>query len=131
MRMIDRRDGCGEFAQPSRCLGHVNAWRASCESHSTVGGASSRVVRRNCYSRPQENKAMPNVTIGFGAVLCAIGLFGYFGSASDNTSPTALIPLGFGVVLIICGLIARSPGARKHAMHAAAAVSLVGCIAAA
>ncbi|HTM54909.1 MAG TPA: hypothetical protein VL175_12830 [Pirellulales bacterium] len=74
---------------------------------------------------------MPNVTIGFGAVLCAIGLFGYFGSASDTPSPTALIPLGFGVVLIICGLIARSPGARRHAMHAAAAVSLVGCIAAA
>jgi hypothetical protein len=74
---------------------------------------------------------MPNITIGFGAVLCAIGLFGYFGSASENPSPTALIPLGFGVVLVICGLIARSPGARKHAMHAAAGVSLIGFIAAA
>ena len=50
---------------------------------------------------------MPNITIGFGAVLCAIGLFGYFGSALENRSPTAFIPAVFGVLLIICGLLAH------------------------
>ena len=74
---------------------------------------------------------MPNITIGFGAVLCAIGLFGYFGSALENRSPTAFIPAVFGVLLIICGLLAHKANLRKHAMHAAAAVGLIGFIAAA
>jgi hypothetical protein len=78
-----------------------------------------------------EDSGMPNITIGFGAVLCAIGLFGYFGSASESPSPTALIPCGFGVALIVCGFIGRQAGARKHAMHAAAAISLIGFLAAA
>ena len=74
---------------------------------------------------------MPNITIGFGAVLCAIGLFGYFGSASENPSMTALIPFFFGVVLIVCGVLARMDRFRMHAMHAAVLVSLVGFLAAA
>lgn len=74
---------------------------------------------------------MPNVAIGFGLVLCAIGLFGYFGSTSENPSVTALIPFFFGDVLILCGVLAYKSAWRKHAMHAAAAVALVGLIAAA
>ena len=74
---------------------------------------------------------MANTTIGLGAVLCAIGLFGYFGSAAEKTSVTALIPFFFGAVLIVCGLIARVERYRKHAMHAAVLVSLIGFLAAA
>jgi len=74
---------------------------------------------------------MANTTIGLGAVLCAIGLWGYFGSASENPSMTALIPFFFGAVLVICGLIARAERYRMHAMHAAVLVSLIGFIAAA
>ncbi len=67
---------------------------------------------------------MHHITIGVGVILVALGLFGYFGSASDSPSPTALIPAGFGAVLIVLGIVAHKPGVRKHAMHAAAAVGL-------
>ncbi len=69
---------------------------------------------------------MHHVTVAVGVILCAIGLFGYFGSASENPSPTALIPAAFGVLLIALGIVAHKANARKHAMHAAAAVGLVG-----
>jgi hypothetical protein len=71
---------------------------------------------------------MHHITILFGVILCGIGLFGYFGSASDHPSPTALIPAGFGVVFIVLGLIAHRASARMHAMHAAAAVGLIGVV---
>lgn len=45
---------------------------------------------------------------------------------SEKFSPTALIPAGEGVLLIIFGLVARNPKARMHAMHGAALVGLIG-----
>jgi hypothetical protein len=69
---------------------------------------------------------MHHVTVAVGVVLSAIGLFGYFNSASEHPSPTALIPTGFGVVLIVLGIVAHRASARMHAMHAAAAIALVG-----
>ena len=73
---------------------------------------------------------MPKVTILFGAVLVALGLFAYFGSASENPSPTALIPAVVGAILIVCGLVGMRPDLRKHAMHAGAMVGTIGAIAA-
>jgi len=50
---------------------------------------------------------------------------------TGRTSITAMIPAFFGVALVICALIARSnEAARKHAMHAAVALGLIGAIAA-
>ena len=69
---------------------------------------------------------MHHLTVLFGVILSAIGLFSYFGSASENPSPTALIPTAFGVIFIVLGVIAHRAGARRHAMHAAAAIALVG-----
>ncbi len=69
---------------------------------------------------------MQHITVVAGVILSAIGLFGYFWSASENPSPTALIPTAFGVILIVLGIVAHRPSARKHAMHAAAAVGLIG-----
>ena len=69
---------------------------------------------------------MHQTTILFGVALCGIGLFGYFGSLSESPSPTALIPAGFGALFIILGFISFLPAARKHAMHAAAALGLIG-----
>ncbi len=74
---------------------------------------------------------MPGITIGFGAVLCAIGLWGFFGSDPDKQSVTALIPAFFGAALIVCGLLAFAKKWRKHAMHAAAGIGLLGFLAAA
>lgn len=67
---------------------------------------------------------MANTAVGFGVVLMVLGIAGYFGSGM--ASLTALIPLAFGLVLLILGVIARDPGKRKHAMHAAAMVALLG-----
>ncbi|MCL4809700.1 MAG: hypothetical protein KJ062_18210 [Thermoanaerobaculia bacterium] len=63
-----------------------------------------------------------SVALLFGALLLLTGVGGY---AAFQT-PTALIPVGFGVLLGICGLVARKESLRRHAMHAAAVVALVG-----
>ena len=39
---------------------------------------------------------------------------------------TALIPAAFGLVIALAGLMARDAGKRKHAMHAAVVVALLG-----
>lgn len=67
---------------------------------------------------------MPHTTIVFGLLLTGLGLAGYF--LAGGASMTALIPAFFGVVLLVLGLLARSEPMRKHAMHAAAAVALIG-----
>ena len=72
---------------------------------------------------------MPGLTIAFGLILIVLGVAAYFGSG--RASPTALIPSFVGALLLVCGVVARSPGARKHAMHGAAAVGLLGFLAAA
>jgi hypothetical protein len=65
-----------------------------------------------------------NTTILIGAVLIALGLVGWFGSG--GASVTALIPAFFGVVLLLLGVVARKEQYRKHAMHAAVIVGLLG-----
>jgi hypothetical protein len=67
---------------------------------------------------------MANVTIGFGLALAALGLGGYF--ATGRASFTALIPLAIGLLLLLCGVLARQEALRKHAMHAAAVLGLLG-----
>ena len=70
--------------------------------------------------------AMASTTIVFGILLTLLGVVGYF--LTGTSSLTALIPALFGLLLVILGFLARSESMRKHAMHAAAAVALVGCI---
>jgi peptidoglycan/LPS O-acetylase OafA/YrhL len=68
------------------------------------------------------------MTVLSGVVLVAIGLMGYM--ASDTGSLTALIPAALGALLIVLGLIATgSAAARKHAMHLAAALAVLGFLA--
>ena len=67
---------------------------------------------------------MANTTIAFGVILLVLGIAGYFGTGM--VSVTALIPAVFGVLLLLLGVIARDPGKRKHAMHFAAIVGLIG-----
>ena len=72
---------------------------------------------------------MPNTTRYFGLILIVLGVASYV--LTERTSVTALIPAFFGAVLLICAMIARAnEGARKHAMHAAVAVGLIGAVAA-
>jgi hypothetical protein len=71
---------------------------------------------------------MPATTRLFGLLLIVFGVATYV--VTDRTSITALIPAIFGAILVICALIARNEALRKHAMHAAVAIGLVGAIAA-
>ena len=71
---------------------------------------------------------MPSTTRLFGLILIVLGIASYV--LTDRTSVTALIPAFFGVVLVICALVARSSeAARRHAMHAAVAVGLLSALA--
>ena len=67
---------------------------------------------------------MARTTIVFGVALVVLGIGGYVGTGS--TAITALIPAVFGLVLGGLGAVALNEGARKHAMHAAAMLGVVG-----
>jgi hypothetical protein len=67
---------------------------------------------------------MPGLSVITGVALIAIGIVGYFGTG--RSSPTALIPAAIGVLFVVLGLVARREGARKHAMHGAAVLALLG-----
>lgn len=71
---------------------------------------------------------MPSTAIVSGVLLILIGVIGYVFSIVDgNTSLTALIPAAFGLLLVILGFIAKSKeNLRKHLMHAAVIVGLLG-----
>ena len=74
---------------------------------------------------------MPKTAIGIGVLLMIIGIAGYVvGMMGDRASVTALIPAFIGIVLVLLGAIANaSEGLRKHLMHAAILVALLGFIA--
>ena len=76
---------------------------------------------------------MTSTSIIAGIVLILIGLVGYgYGLSVGAASPTALIPAAFGLLIAILGAIAASkPDLRKHLMHAAVVVALLGFIASA
>ena len=69
---------------------------------------------------------MAGITIGVGVILIALGLYGYFPSQEHMT---ALIPAIVGVILAILGVLAMQPNLRKHAMHVAVMVGLIGFLA--
>lgn len=71
---------------------------------------------------------MTGITILIGLLLIALGPAGYF--VSGGISNTAFIPSLFGIILVLCGVLASRPGLRKHAMHGAVLVALLGAIAA-
>jgi hypothetical protein len=69
---------------------------------------------------------MAPIAIVFGVLLGALGPVLWFMSDPATQSPTAFIPSGFGVALILCGIIAFNDKFRMHAMHFAALLGLAG-----
>ena len=67
---------------------------------------------------------MPRITLVFGIILIGLGAGLYLGTGSEQ--PTALIPAYFGVAFVLLALWARAEKWRKHAMHVAAVLSLLG-----
>jgi hypothetical protein len=66
------------------------------------------------------------LTIGFGLLLVLLGVVGFV--MTGSTHPTALIPVWFGIVLAICGALARTEDARRRMlwMHIAVTIGLLG-----
>jgi len=68
---------------------------------------------------------MPVITIVFGALLDLVGTTAWL--STGRQSITALIPAFLGTLLIIAGVLAHiKPGIRKHVMHFAATLGLLG-----
>lgn len=68
---------------------------------------------------------MAKLTIGFGVVLAALGVWGFV--ATGSAHPTALIPAYAGVLFVIFGVLANSenPKRRMLWMHIAVTVALL------
>ncbi len=68
---------------------------------------------------------MPKLSISVGIILIVLGLTSYV--ATGAASATALIPSFFGIVFALLGLLGqKSEGMRKHAMHAALLLAILG-----
>ncbi len=71
---------------------------------------------------------MPGITRLFGLILIALGIASY--TLTGRTSVTAMIPAFFGAAFLVCAIVARKEAMRRHAMHAAVALGLIGALAA-
>ena len=69
---------------------------------------------------------MSTTTMTVGGFLTALGVGSWL--ATGQESPTALIPAVFGLLLLLLGTAARKESLRKHAMHGAAMVGLLGLL---
>lgn len=70
---------------------------------------------------------VPKLTIVYAVLLILLGVIGY--AISGAVSFTALIPAFFGIVVLALGILAVKGIGRKHVMHAASVLGLVGFIA--
>jgi hypothetical protein len=74
---------------------------------------------------------MPKITVVFGLLLCALPVITLVMTGGKVGSVSIFIPCFVGVPLFLLGLFAVArPSARKHAMHAAAGLALLGGLAA-
>lgn len=71
---------------------------------------------------------MAKLAIGFGVVLILLGAASFV--LTGNAHPTALIPVWFGIVLVLCGVLANTPDSHRRMlwMHIAVTVGLLGFI---
>ncbi len=69
---------------------------------------------------------MARFTIIVGIILGLLAVFAFMGTGAKH--PTSLIPAAFGVVLAVCGALARTTDLKKRAlwMHIAVTVGLLG-----
>jgi hypothetical protein len=67
---------------------------------------------------------MPQITLILGALLVLIGVSFYVGTGTSSI--TALIPAFLGVPILVAGGLAFRQGWRKHAMHVAVLLALLG-----
>jgi hypothetical protein len=68
---------------------------------------------------------MAKLTIGFGILLILLGIFGFV--ATGSVHPTALIPVGIGILFVIFGVMANTEISKKRMlwMHISVTVALL------
>jgi hypothetical protein len=85
----------------------------------------------------QRSFCVPAVSVVFGLLLIALGIWGYWGgllglweplglAPPERLSGTALIPAYVGAALVVLGLLAFKESLLKHAMHFASMIGLLG-----
>ncbi len=67
---------------------------------------------------------MKHITVLVGLILIALGAGGYFGTGTSSI--TAWIPAFFGLPILLLGILAHKDSMRKHAMHGAVLLGLLG-----
>lgn len=74
---------------------------------------------------------MPKITVVFGLLLCALSVVTLILTGGQISSWSIFIPCFVGVPLLLLGLFSMiRPDSKKHAMHAAATLGLLGALAA-
>jgi peptidoglycan/LPS O-acetylase OafA/YrhL len=71
--------------------------------------------------------SLPKITIAIGLLLILQGVGFYF--VTETKSMTALIPTFIGLPILVLGCVALKESLRKHAMHGAVALALLGLLA--
>lgn len=79
-------------------------------------------------ARENQQMNMPKLAIAIGSLLVIQGIGFYVGT--DSKSVTALIPAFVGLPILLMGILALKESARMHAMHVAAALGVLGILAA-
>ena len=69
---------------------------------------------------------MPTFALVCGLLLVALGCVAMI--AGPPPDVTSLVPGGIGAAFVILGLLARKPELRKHVMHAAAVLAVIGVL---
>jgi len=69
---------------------------------------------------------MQNLTLSLGILLLILGGASYLGTGQESI--TALIPSFFGILFILFGVLSKQEKLRKHMIHAAAGLALLGII---
>lgn len=68
---------------------------------------------------------MAKLTIGFGVLLIALGIFSFV--ATGSAHPTALIPVGIGLLFVLFGVLANTENTKRRMlwMHVSVTVALI------
>jgi hypothetical protein len=69
---------------------------------------------------------MTGLTFAIGGILTVLGLVAYV--VTKAASVTALIPTFVGLLLLVCAALARRPTLRRHSIHAALVIAVLGAM---